>query len=89
LHHDNGLIVKGERVFIPFPARAQIKAQVHSANLGYGSMLRRARETMFWIGMSNDIKQLTDNCDVCQQNKPCNPKEPLQQHSELLKAGKM
>jgi len=32
--------------------------------------------------MSNDIKQLADNCDVCQQTKPCNSKEPLQQHAE-------
>jgi len=82
LSDDNGLIVKGERIFIPFPARAQIKAQLHSAHLGYDSMLRRARDTMFWIGMSNDIKQLADNCDVCQQTKPCNSKEPLQQHAE-------
>ena len=70
LSHDNGLIVKGERIFIPFPARAQIEAQLHSAHLGYDSMLRRARDTMFWIGMRNDIKQLADNCDVCQQTKP-------------------
>ena len=76
------MIVKGERIFIPFPARAQIKAQLHSAHLGCGSMLRRARDTMFWIGMSNDIKRLADNCDVCQQTKPCNSKEPLQQHAE-------
>ena len=48
LSHDNGLIVKGERIFIHFPARAQIKAQLHSAHLGYDSMLRRARDTMFW-----------------------------------------
>jgi len=47
LSHDNGLIVKGERIFIPFPARAQIKAQLHSAHLGYDRMLRRARDTMF------------------------------------------
>jgi len=37
---------------------------------------------MFWIGMSNDVKQLADNCDVCQQTKPCNSEEPLQQHVE-------
>jgi len=82
LSYDNGLIVKRERIFIPFPARAQIKAQLHSAHLDYDSMLRRAHGTMFWIGMSNDIKQLADNCDVCQQTKPCNSKEPLQKHAE-------
>jgi len=37
---------------------------------------------MFWIGVSNDIKQLAENCAVCQQTKPCNSKEPLQQHAE-------
>ena len=45
-------------------------------------MLRRARDTMFWIGMNIGIKQLADNNDVYQQTKPCNSKEPLQQHGE-------
>jgi len=88
LSHDSGLIVKGERIFISFPARAQIKAQLHSAHLGYDSMLCRARDTMFWIGMNNDIKQLADNCDVCQQNKPCNSRSLCNNMLKVDRPGK-
>ena len=44
--------------------------------------MRRARDTVFWLGMSKDIKLLTDNCNICQALKPCNPNEPLRQHNE-------
>ena len=82
LAHDYGLIKKSERIFIPISARTEIKIQLHSAHLGYDSMLRRARDIMFWIGMQGDIKQTADGCDICQQTKPRDQKEPLRQHNE-------
>ena len=36
----HGILVKGEAVVIPSELRASIKKRVHSANLGYKSMLR-------------------------------------------------
>ena len=33
-------------------------------------MMRRARNTIFWLGMSKNIKQIADNCVICQNLKP-------------------
>ena len=43
-------------------------------------MLRRARGTVFWLGMASDIKQVADSCTTCQEIKPKNTQEPLKQH---------
>ena len=42
-----------------------MKQKVHSSYMGIESTLRRARECIFWPGMSLDIKQLTEACETC------------------------
>ena len=59
-----------------------MKRQLHSAHLGLASMMRRARDTIFWLGMRHDIQQLADNCHICQATKPGKQREPLYQHEE-------
>ncbi|XP_014675268.1 PREDICTED: uncharacterized protein K02A2.6-like [Priapulus caudatus] len=78
----DGIIVKGEAIVIPSKLRPSIKARLHSAHLGYDSMLRRARGTVYWPGMAGDIKQLADTCETCQEGKPRNSREPLRQHED-------
>ena len=42
-----------------------MKQKVHSSHMGIESTIRRARECIFWPGMSLDIKQLTEACETC------------------------
>jgi hypothetical protein len=30
-------------------------------------MVRRARGTVFWLGMNQEIRQLADNCEHCME----------------------
>ena len=80
-----GLIVKGQQIYIPKKLRPIVIKKLHRAHLGYDSMVRRARETVFWIGMANDLQQTANNCDVCQCTKPKQQKEPLIQHASGTK----
>ena len=82
LSREDGIVLKGERVLIPKSLHHEILQQLHSAHLGLESMFRRARATVFWLGMAKDLQQLADNCHICQQLKPSNQKEPLKQHAE-------
>ena len=82
LSFDNGFVFEEERIFIPKLCRNIIKNRLHIAHLSYDSVMRRACDTVFWLGMSKDMKLLTDNCNICQALKPCNPNEPLRQHNE-------
>ena len=53
--HD-GLIIKGENVVVPESMRMSMKEHLHISHLGGKSMLRRARECIFWPGMSESLK---------------------------------
>lgn len=45
-------------------------------------MLRKARKTIFWPGMTAEIKQIANYCTACQESKPRNQKETLMQHNK-------
>ena len=80
LNQENGVILKGERIVILSELRTDIKKRLHAAHLGYENMMRRARETIVWSGMSHDVKQMADNYVSCQELKPANRMETLLQH---------
>ena len=80
--HQDGIVLKGERIPIPFTMRSEMEKRLHSAHLGYDSMLRRARELLYWPGMAQDIKQTAEHCEACQRMKLHNQKETLRQHSK-------
>ena len=77
--HD-GLVFKGERVVVPVSLRQNFKERLHSSHLGSESMLRRARECIYWPGMSADIRNITDSCDACQTFGRAQQKESLRAH---------
>ena len=82
LSHQDGVILKGERIVIPKSIRDITKKGLHSAHLGYNSMMRCTRDTVFWPAMSHEIRQVVENCETCQLHKPRNQKETLRQHKE-------
>ena len=51
-------------------------------------MMRGARDTIFWLGMSKEFKQISDDCITCQNLKPNNQKEFLKQSNKDLHLGK-
>ena len=59
-----------------------MKTRLHSAHLGYDSMLKRAGGTIFWPGMAAEIKQMVKKCEQCEMLKPQNQRESLNQHSD-------
>ena len=74
--------MKGERVFIPKCLRRKIKTQLHAAHTGTDSMIHRVKETVFWFGLPNELRQPAQSCEICQRSKPNNVKEPLLMHAE-------
>lgn len=74
----NGVIFRGERAVVPKSLR---KVQrVYASHLGIEGCLRRARECFFWPGISSDVKDYVQKCEVCRTTDPKQQKEPLQSH---------
>ena len=74
----DGIIYRGTRVLIPTAMRPQMLEKTHSAHLGAEGCMRLARDTLYWPSIHHDIKYLCDNCSICQEAKPDQPRETMQ-----------
>ena len=58
----DGLILKGETIIVPQALRKDILAQIpHEGYLGIERKLR-ARDFVFWPGMTKQIEDIVTNC---------------------------
>ena len=65
---------------IPKSLRRDLIPQLHYAHSGVVSTLLQARECIYWLGMSSEIKQFIETCDVCRAYDKRQPKETLISH---------
>ena len=76
----DGIVFRGSRCVIPSPQRSEILEKLHEAHLGIEATMRRARECVFWPGMSTQIKDYISQCDICSAYQSCQTKEPIVSH---------
>lgn len=63
----DGLIFFEERLFIPVSMRKEVLSQLHSAHFGMSKTKARAREIVYWPGLSRDIEDMIERCSICQR----------------------
>ena len=49
-------ILVGQKIVIPESLRAEVLKQVHTGHLGVTKTLERAKDNIFWPGMTNEIQ---------------------------------
>ena len=76
---DDGVILKGNRILIPVALRDEVLKAIHTAHQGEVKSLLLARESVFWPGITNDIKQMVKQCPQCAEHQSAPPKMPIQQ----------
>jgi hypothetical protein len=76
----DGLLFKGERVVVPLSLRSEMKMALHLTHTGIEGCLKRARESLFWPGMTSEIRQYISTCELCQTFQPTQQKETLMSH---------
>ena len=52
----------------------------HEGHLGINKTIARAREVLFWPGMTVDLTEKIKNFPVCLENRPSQQPEPLRSH---------
>ena len=77
LTNDDDLIVYGYRLLIPRQMHREMLNQLHKAHQGMVRTKQRARLTIYWPGLDNDIDNIVSQCTECQTRFPSHPKEPL------------
>ena len=76
LRQENGLALLRNRLIIPSSLRRKIVRDLHTSHQGFSKTIQRARKSVYWPGITNDIKQIIEACEQCQLKKPSLPKEP-------------
>jgi len=75
---DQGLVLLGQRLIIPQAMRKNVLCRLHASHQGIERTQRRARQTVYWPGITSDIRSLIENCESCQRLRPSLCKEPLE-----------
>ena len=73
-------VFKGDRCLIPISLRPEVLARLHRSHIGIEGCLRRARESVYWPGMTAALKNYVNRCDVCRTFETSQRKENLHQH---------
>ncbi|KAI3363926.1 hypothetical protein L3Q82_001529 [Scortum barcoo] len=69
-------LLRGQMIVIPHSMRQEILNDLHSGHQGIVKCRVRARQSVWWPGLSVHISQLVENCDTCSRQR-AEHREPL------------
>lgn len=73
----DGLLYKSSKLIIPKSMRANMLERIHESHLGIVKCKARAREILYWPGMSTQIELMVAQCGICAEHAKGNNKEPM------------
>lgn len=73
----NGLLTYADQIVVPTKMRPEILDRIHKGHQGIVKCLERARVSVWWPGITQDVKSVVAMCDHCQTHKPKQHREPL------------
>ena len=62
----DGLVTKSSRLLIPSTLRWKVLEQIHNGHQGIEKCMLKAGGSVFWPGISNDIREAVKKCGICQ-----------------------
>jgi hypothetical protein len=72
-----GLLLYRDRIVITVLIRPETLESIYEGHLGLNKCRTRAQASMWWPGISNDIKSKVTSCNFCREYRPSKLKEPL------------
>ena len=69
--------MKGNRIIVPMNMCKEMKQLLHTGHIGITKILARTRETLYWPGISSELKDLLLSCSSCQEYQNKQSKETL------------
>ncbi|KAI4905796.1 hypothetical protein NFI96_024894, partial [Prochilodus magdalenae] len=73
---EDGLLLKGYRLVIPKALQTDILQKLHAGHQGIAKCLERAKQSVWWPGLSTQLQKVVKGCDTCAKERD-NPREPL------------
>ena len=76
---DDGLVLKGNRIVIPEALRRDVLTSLHTGHQGETKTVLLAKESVFWPGVTNEIKKMIQSCATCVKYQHAQPSMPIMQ----------
>ena len=73
----NGLLVRGNRIVIPYTMRKEILERIHDGHMGITKCRERANQSVWWPHVSKDIQDRVATCEHCLEKRPSQAREPM------------
>ena len=77
---EDGVLYRGTRVVVPSALQHAMLDRLHSSHQGIAATLRRARLSVYWPDMKEDIVRRCLQCKICLRDAPRQSKEQLRSH---------
>ena len=65
----DGLLLFGQRIIIPSALRLQVLDQIHTGHQGITKCRQRARQSVWWPGISAHLQAHVENCQTCARQR--------------------
>ena len=66
---ENGLLMRGCRIVIPTVLQSEMLCKIHEDHLGITKCRPRARQSVWWPGISKHLEEKVKNCLECSKNQ--------------------
>ena len=73
----DALLTYDDRIVIPASMREEMVERIHTGHQGITKCRERANLSVWWPGISKEIKSKVQLCHFCQENQASQGKEPL------------
>ena len=77
LSYHNGILLRGEKIVLPFELRRRALEIVHEGHLGISRCKALLRQKLYWPGLDKDTVKFINSCIPCQANVNEPTPEPI------------
>ena len=77
VENEEGLLMKGAQIITPASLRQEMLQRIHKGHLGIQMSRQRARDSVYWPNMNQEIERIVQTCSTCQKYRNAQGKETL------------
>ena len=74
----DGIIIRGEKIYIPALLRPDVLDAAHQGHPGRDGMLRQLCQSVWWPGISKDVKEFVETCKSCSASTTQSIQAPME-----------